>query len=761
MQEGLMQAGARGGGALVGGLIGSALGPLGTLAGSYIGEEIGGDIYGALSTSEARNMLEAATPSTTFGRGFDKTQRTQIAQHMRGIGLGTDFSVREVNKFVAQGMQAGLFTGIQDVDSFEQQATKLMGAIRNVSKGLRVSAEEAMETIGSMRGLGVTDIGTAQGIITQTAGRARMFGQDPAALMQQQMAMGQAAVQMGFRAEAGMVGVGELQSGIMGAMQRGAMSAQQLADIGGVEGGAQGITAGGLQFLRNPFMRAMAASGQVGGFMSGNINPMQAMNQASMTLGGRGGAGAMLNFLVNERDIMSDVGAMGGNVGAARLAGQVATRAIEGGMFSERDRANLETYFISNVTGQSMDKAAVTRNMASEKGLQAMAESRIRERDTMVQLHSEEQRGFWAKTQRKWNYALGMVGIETTQTEGPGGGTIFGGASSAVQMSGMEMLRQRAGDLVDEQGESVMSAEQIDDSMSQRQMNMVRGLLQYEQFEDEYGRNWRGRRDVSTKRGEALAAGDLGEMTTMISRQFGGQTSKIYALKKQLNQEGLTGEQRSNIIGQINSARQELRGQINSFVKGAEPKSDVGRDLQKNLKAMGVRKAEAMLEGQARNMSMMNKYEAARDYAGRGGDLAKELIGDIDIQASEVEGLTSLEQKQLMASELLKSAEGTTITEENVGAVRKAVRTMRLNVEKNTAYGRAMNIEALGSLERGISGEGAVGTDLKDVIKAMGVSMKKDESSLKQQSDMTAAMQGMVNAVTALQKVITGQAVPQ
>lgn len=245
----------------------------------------------------------------SHGRGFSVAQRGQIGQFMGATADRDIFaSLPELTNIMQGGVEMGAFQGVRDVQQFKQRFNSMLSSLKEISRTLGTTLEEAQQFTREMQQIGVfsptQQIQTAQQIsgLAATSGigmqQLMQFGGQTGNIMNRALGADRAtSAQAGVR----------MLAGIGTASQQGIINEQQVWNATGQTGlaGRQAL-AGSLMQANAKFLRRGAGNitlaafidpdtGEInqerlGMFMSGQIRRDEVASMASSNISQMGGA---------------------------------------------------------------------------------------------------------------------------------------------------------------------------------------------------------------------------------------------------------------------------------------------------------------------------------------------------------------------------------------------------------------------------------------------------------------------------------------
>lgn len=253
--------------------IGAAAGVAATLAAPMAVEQFVEGVYDAAKEhNEVANFVAANTARLLPGKaslarpsqrgGFSMKESQEIAEDVLSLPTkDINYDMKDAKLLLQKGLDLDLFTGARDVDEFKDKFKTLTDSVKHVAKILHQSYSDAMDTIKSLRDMGVDVKNKAD---VQFIARSDVLG----------LASGRTAAEMtaiGMQGGLAFRGTGvNMQSGAMAAQSQyaqiaslrraGLLSAEDIAQAGGMEAFAQQNTMWQYGFLQSAPGRGMLMS---------------------------------------------------------------------------------------------------------------------------------------------------------------------------------------------------------------------------------------------------------------------------------------------------------------------------------------------------------------------------------------------------------------------------------------------------------------------------------------------------------------------
>lgn len=233
------------GAAIGGGLVAAApMLPLAMASQAAIGSVIrGGQQQGAMNTVLGQNF-NFVNPMSRTGSGFTRDDSKAIGDQIRSLSHIPEMmtSVEELTRLMPKLKQSGVMQGVHSVSEFQHRFKEAINTIRDMSKILGSTMEEAEQFFAHSRSIGFVGR-TAQLKNTLNAQlTAGMTGMDTGQVMQLQSAGAGMAMQFGARRSLGVQAVTNIAQRIGRAQQDGRLRDGLIEDVTGLSG-AEGVQA--------------------------------------------------------------------------------------------------------------------------------------------------------------------------------------------------------------------------------------------------------------------------------------------------------------------------------------------------------------------------------------------------------------------------------------------------------------------------------------------------------------------------------------
>lgn len=232
--------GAMAGGGMAGGALAASAAMLPLMAAQkYVGSFMGGAQEQRHIQSSLSGFGFANSQSRT-GQGFSRDDAQSIGNQVRAIAHVPEMmtSVEELTKLIPKLKSSGMMAGVRDASEFNSRFKEAVKTLRDVSKVMGTTMEEATQFFEHSRSVGM--LGRTDQIknamnVQFTAAQTGMSTQQ---VMQLQQGGAQMAVGRGVRRSTGATAVTNIAQQFGRAMQAGRVSQDDLEDMTGVPGEA-------------------------------------------------------------------------------------------------------------------------------------------------------------------------------------------------------------------------------------------------------------------------------------------------------------------------------------------------------------------------------------------------------------------------------------------------------------------------------------------------------------------------------------------
>ncbi len=329
----------------VGGPVGLALGAAAMIPAYVGGKAI--DVYGG-NFMEGMNQ-QAALNSTLrqnfnffggqgrMGRGFNQGQMGQIGQVIQQeLNQNVFASAGELNQLISGGAEAGMMTGVRDVQQFAQKFRRMLNTLKDVQRELGGSLTDALAFVRQSRQAGIFQQ------VDQSSFAVNLRGAEAASGLNRDQLMGlatqgaQMSRAVGGFGRQGAQGALRMASTLGGAIQSGAINEELLSEATGGLTGSDAVQAMVGQMMQRTarFSRrgmgrfSMFAMSNASGtgldpammdrFLAGDISTSEVSRAAHRNVNRMGRARAMNNEGV-LRGAMMEQGGLAGQIGMMRL----------------------------------------------------------------------------------------------------------------------------------------------------------------------------------------------------------------------------------------------------------------------------------------------------------------------------------------------------------------------------------------------------------------------------------------------------------
>lgn len=245
-------------------------GPIGMIAGGMLGAAAVSPIGAAvadnfriqehLANTSFRYMTGSDRDMLT-GRGFSRQARADIANFAIDLERN-DFRVNmaDVENIMVKGTNAGLFEGTRDVEDFKEKFRGLVDKVKRITATLNTTASEGIEVIRAYKDMGITStqdvIGMSMASDAMGIASGRTGMEMTAIGMQGANIFRGTGISMKTGFQLNQMNATRAQL----AYTSGVISADELAQAGGVEGMSQTMTANALAGMQTGVGRLLAVS---------------------------------------------------------------------------------------------------------------------------------------------------------------------------------------------------------------------------------------------------------------------------------------------------------------------------------------------------------------------------------------------------------------------------------------------------------------------------------------------------------------------
>ncbi len=270
---GAMSGMARGGlgAALGGGLAAAApMMPLAFAAQASIGSVIrGGQQQGAINTVLGQNF-NFFNPLSRTGSGFTRDDAKAIGDQVRSLSHIPEMmtSVEELTRLMPRLKQSGVMQGVRSATEFQHRFKEAVATIRDMSKVLGSTMEEAEQFFAHSRSLGFVGRSSQLKNTLNAQLTAGMTGMDTGQVMQLQQSGANMAMQFGARRSLGAQAVTNIAQRIGRAQQEGRVREGLIEDVTGLSG-AEGVQAASQKMAQ--FLMQMSGTAPGRAIMAGAV----------------------------------------------------------------------------------------------------------------------------------------------------------------------------------------------------------------------------------------------------------------------------------------------------------------------------------------------------------------------------------------------------------------------------------------------------------------------------------------------------------
>lgn len=406
-----------GGGGLLGGLAVGGAAALPLYAGGKVAEHYGGQFMGGMQDQGAlnatlRNNFQHFGGRGRMGRGFSQSQMGQIGSVIQQeLNTNVFANAGEMNQLIAGGAEAGMFTGVRDVQQFTQKFRKMLDTLKTVQDELGGSLSDALSFVRQSRQAGIFQQVDRVNFAGQMRGAEAMTGMSRNQLMGLATQGAGISRAVGGYGRQGAYGALRAASTLGAGIQAGAINEELLSEATGGRTGADAV-----QAFTNRMMQRSAAFSRRGmgrfsmfalsnaegtgmdqemmsRFMAGDLTTGQVSRMAHRNVGRMGRARA-INQEGVLRGSMLEQGGLAGQIGMMRL--MVGDRVLDQG--DDLTQLVLQRRFRMNRPEAEL-MTSLMRNQSTIAQEQAFT-SQAAERQQMLQTDLRENRSVDAFTRR-------------------------------------------------------------------------------------------------------------------------------------------------------------------------------------------------------------------------------------------------------------------------------------------------------------------------------------------------------------------------
>lgn len=333
IRAGTLGVGAARAGMTVAGLIGGAVGAApATAAFLAIDATVGKIVADVEDRQDIMNFVEASSfryadiedkdRDTKMG-GFNRSSRAKIAAGIKKVDLGdSSYNMEDLKGILERGTEMGMFEGTRSAEDFNKKFKDLTTQLKSVTKILHQSLEEGMQTIKDLKEQGYRGTPAIQGAIAQADVLGSVTGRTAAEMI----SIGRQGAEMvrgtGINMATGSAMMQQTYAMVQGASTSGALSAETIAQGGGVGTLAQSLMGQSIGMLGSTLGQGFLAGigNKAGGLNQGLMNKLmggglpleEVFQQGSENLSTAGGyVDAVLNRGANMKQLTSQYGGMG------------------------------------------------------------------------------------------------------------------------------------------------------------------------------------------------------------------------------------------------------------------------------------------------------------------------------------------------------------------------------------------------------------------------------------------------------------------
>jgi hypothetical protein len=234
--------GALAGGGVAGAALGAAV-PLGLAYGAskMVGSFIHGGQQGQMVEQSLGQNFGFMNAHSRTGAGFDRSGMQAITQGVRSLANIPEMmtSMEELTKLIPKMQQMGTMNGVRDAKEFSKRFREQVGVLRDMSKVLGSTLEEAADLMAHSKAVGMR--GPAMQLQNAMAVKftAAQTGMSEQQVMNMQSGGAQLAMQMGVKRSVGATAVTNAAQTLQKGIQEGRIGQEDIEDVAGGATGAE------------------------------------------------------------------------------------------------------------------------------------------------------------------------------------------------------------------------------------------------------------------------------------------------------------------------------------------------------------------------------------------------------------------------------------------------------------------------------------------------------------------------------------------
>lgn len=247
------------------------------------------------------------------GRGMSRDTRRDVASSIQQMEMSDlRYGGAEFREVLSAGMQSDMFNGVKDAQAFKEKFKSLVDTVKTVTSTLHTTIREGVETLRSLRDIGVDEAGEANRLVVGSEMRGRATGRTG----QEMMALGLAGAEQ-FRGTGISMSKGfELNQmnveSVQNMLRDRQITRETVEQAGGVNALAQQMTANQMSAFQSSYGRAM----MMGSFntQTKEVDPNLAASVARGNLQGNVFKAAgmtpedLINYQAHQEEVISKLG---------------------------------------------------------------------------------------------------------------------------------------------------------------------------------------------------------------------------------------------------------------------------------------------------------------------------------------------------------------------------------------------------------------------------------------------------------------------
>lgn len=224
--------------------------------------------------SNSPRWVRAGDSSSPLGVGLSRTESLALAQRIHYLALGDlRAAPADYATIATVGMQVGQFDFVQSSQGFLGALRELASATVDVTRTLRLSAEEAARTFGALRASGIMGYQQQRDILMQVGAAAAAAGVSPGEMLPHALSAGTTGQALGLGFAPSMVGYAEQVARIRALTAANVLDRYVVARGGGALNVAANVFSAEAQFAASDLgvLSMLGARGGQAGFLAAAV----------------------------------------------------------------------------------------------------------------------------------------------------------------------------------------------------------------------------------------------------------------------------------------------------------------------------------------------------------------------------------------------------------------------------------------------------------------------------------------------------------